>query len=93
MQESTIKLLESLGVTSISEDEIEIVGDDYWCVPGKLNTYLVHKDTNNVYLDGNYISIVQPPYGHTLKDILAVVMALKNDDIMYKYIPTLKKRE
>lgn len=88
MDKKDLQLLE-LGVLTAGEEGGPFEG--YWLVKGKLRNYFVKKDNNNVYDEYlQYISVVQPPYGHTLHDTLAVVMALKNDDVMSEYIPTLK---
>lgn len=88
MDKRDLQLLE-LGVLTAGEEGGPL--ENYWLVKGKLNSYYVNKTTNNVYNRKlQYISVVQPPYGHTLHDTLAVVMALKNDDVMSEYIPTLK---
>ncbi len=94
---TTEEILQSLGVEKI-DGFIGCIGGQltpitYYKVEGKLQTYCINVDTYDV-LDnhGHYISVVQPPHGHKLQELLAIVMALKNDDVMVKFIPTLQPR-
>ena len=89
----TEDLIKSLGVTESTL--VDGYGDAYncWYVKGKLQSYFIDRRTNKVYTARfDYISITQPPFGHQLIDVLAIIMALKNDDVMVTFIPTLNPK-
>ncbi len=90
---NTEELIEKLNSPVIRQGEFN--DKPCWIIDGWHRIYAVDKETHNVYdyEKGKYISIVDCQTGsHTLTEAFPIILALINDHITGRYIPTLKQK-